>query len=68
MGGILSSYTDDKELTCCQDCVTNECNNGCTNCDNCEDLKLKVEYLESFCKNLENRILNLEKGRRTILL
>lgn len=74
MGGILSYYTEQEDtnlrIEIMEDNKVNKYiqtyDEGCI--EKCKDLVLKVENLKNFCENLENRILNLEKGRRTILL
>ena len=74
MGGILSFYAEQEDNNLTVETMEANKVNKCMQTDDeeciekCKDLKLKVEYLENFCKNLENRILNIEKARRTILL
>lgn len=79
MGLIFSLSSDIEDFPCCQDCVNNNCSDKCDNNTNCsdyvndcckknEELESKIKDLEIFCRNLENRIINLEKNRRTIYL
>ena len=72
MGGILSYNveTEDNNFTVetIEENTVDKSTQSYDTSSNWEDLELKVEYLGNFCKKLENRILNLEKGRRTVLL
>ena len=61
MGSILSYETTNVDLE-------DEFQEQCTQTCNYEDLESKINDLETLCRNLENRIINLEKNRRTIYL
>tara|TARA_B100001123_G_scaffold445758_1_gene598214 strand:- start:1474 stop:1665 length:192 start_codon:yes stop_codon:yes gene_type:complete len=63
MGGILSYGVESEENTCCDNYKVDKCTQTCNEeyCTKCKELKSKIE-------NLENKVLNIEKGKRTILL
>ena len=74
MGGILSydveiEDNDFKVETIEDDTVNKSTQTNNEECiEKCKELKSRVDNLEEFCKYLEEKVLNLEKGRRTILL
>ena len=61
MGSILSYETTNVDS---EDKFQEQFTQTC----NYEDLESKINDLETLCRNLENRITNLEKNRRTIYL
>ena len=74
MGGILSYYTEQEDNNFIVETVETNKVNKCMQTDDeecfkkCKELKSRVDNLEEFCKYLEEKVLNLEKGRRTVLL